>query len=236
MRKIILDTETTGINPKLGHRIIEVGCVEIINREITGNNYHQYLNPMRTIEYEAIKVHGLTNDFLNDKPVFADIAKDLYNYLSGAELIIHNAVFDMGFLNNEFSLLDNSSEYKLSEVCSVTDTLKLARAKHPAQHNSLDALCKRYGIDNSSRQLHGALLDAQLLCEVYLLMTGGQSSLFKKETTNFVNQADALKKASKVNNIPSLKVIQPTAQELIEHNKKLKEIEQQSGLCFWQES
>jgi DNA polymerase-3 subunit epsilon len=227
MRKIILDTETTGINPKLGHRIIEVGCVEIINREPTGNNYHQYLNPMRNIEHEAIKVHGLTNEFLNDKPLFADIAKDLYNYLSGAELIIHNAAFDMGFLNHEFSLLGNSSESQLSEVCSVTDTLKLARAKHPAQHNSLDALCKRYGIDNSSRELHGALLDAQLLCEVYLLMTGGQSSLFKKETTTLGNQISELNNTPKINNRKRLKVIKPTSEELIAHNKKMKEIQQQ---------
>jgi DNA polymerase-3 subunit epsilon len=233
MRKIILDTETTGINPKSGHRIIEVGCVEIINREPTGNNYHQYLNPMRNIDYEAIKVHGLTNEFLNDKPLFADIAKDLYNYLSGAELIIHNAAFDMGFLNHEFSLLENSSDYQLSKVCSVTDTLKLARTKHPGQHNSLDALCKRYGIDNSSRELHGALLDAQLLCEVYLLITGGQSSLFKKETTTLGNQISELNNTPKINNRKNLKVIKPSSEELIEHNKKIKEIEQQSELCFW---
>jgi DNA polymerase-3 subunit epsilon len=228
MRKIILDTETTGINPKLGHKIIEVGCVEIINREPTGNNYHQYLNPMRDIELEAIKVHGLTNEFLNDKPVFAYIAKDLYNYLSGAELIIHNAAFDMGFLNHEFSLLKNSSEYQLSEVCSVTDTLKLARAKHPAQHNSLDALCKRYGIDNSSRELHGALLDAQLLSEVYLLMTGGQSSLFKKETATLDNQVSEINNTPKINNRKRLKVIYANSEELIKHNEKMKEIEQQS--------
>ena len=228
MRKIILDTETTGINPKLGHKIIEVGCVEIINREPTGNNYHQYLNPMRDIELEAIKVHGLTNEFLNDKPVFAYIAKDLYNYLSGAELIIHNAAFDMGFLNHEFSLLKNSSEYQLSEVCSVTDTLKLARAKHPAQHNSLDALCKRYGIDNSSRELHGALLDAQLLSEVYLLMTGGQSSLFKKETATLDSQVSEINNTPKINNRKRLKVIYANSEELIKHNEKMKEIEQQS--------
>lgn len=233
MRRIILDTETTGINPKLGHRVIEIGCIEMINREVTGNNYHQYLNPMRAVEPEAVKVHGLTNEFLDDKPVFADMAKDLYNYLAGAELIIHNAPFDMGFLNYEFNLLPNSSEYSLAEVCSVTDTLKLARAKHPGQHNSLDALCKRYAVDNSSREFHGALLDAQLLAEVYLLMTGGQSSLFNKETNNSSIQPHKQQNVTAQNNVKNLRVIKATAQELEEHEKKIQEINKQSGLCFW---
>lgn len=178
MRQIVLDTETTGIDPKKGHRIIEIGCVELMNRRLTGNNYHQYINPQREIEAEAIAIHGITNEFLIDKPVFDSIAESFYQYIHGAELIIHNAAFDVGFINHEFQHLKNSAEMgQVSDYCQVIDTLMLARKKHRGQRNSLDALCRRYDIDNSHRELHGALLDAEILADVYLAMTGGQISL-----------------------------------------------------------
>lgn len=181
-RQIVLDTETTGLEPKQGHRIIEIGCLELKNRRPTGNNFWHYLNPDREIEAGAIEVHGITNEFLADKQRFADIADKLHDYLRGAELIIHNAAFDVGFIDAEFAKLDGASgpdgKYPpLAEICEITDTVAMARKKHPGQRASLDALCKRYEVDNSSRELHGALLDAQLLADVYLLMTGGQSGL-----------------------------------------------------------
>lgn len=176
MRQIVLDTETTGLEVNLGHRIIEVGCVELVNRRETGNHWHHYFNPEREIDAGAYEVHGISNEFLQDKPRFADLAEEFYEYVRGAELIIHNAAFDIGFLNHEFNLLAIPCA-PLEEVCSVLDTLALARQKHPGQKNNLDALCKRYEIDNSQRSLHGALLDARILADVYLAMTGGQTSL-----------------------------------------------------------
>jgi len=177
MRQIILDTETTGLSPKAGHRIIEIGCIEMINRRFTRNNLHLYINPEREIDAGAMSVHGISNEFLSDKPVFKAIIEELIAYIDGAELVIHNAPFDVNFLNHEFSLANK--KYKaIRDYCSVFDTLPFARKKHPGQQNSLDALCKRYGVDNSTRDLHGGLLDARLLGEVYLLMTGGQNSLF----------------------------------------------------------
>lgn len=171
-RQIILDTETTGLDP-LNHRIIEIGCIELENRRFTGSSFHRYLNPERVIDAGAFAVHGLSSEFLADKPLFKDIAEELLVYLQGAELIIHNAPFDVGFLEREFVFL-NKGFGKLTDYCDVLDTLPLARRLHPSQRNSLDALCKRYNVDNSQRQLHGALKDAQLLGEVYLRMTGGQ--------------------------------------------------------------
>jgi DNA polymerase III subunit epsilon len=176
MRQIVLDTETTGLEVSQGHRIIEIGCVEMVNRRVTGNHWHFYFNPDREVDAGAFEVHGISNEFLRDKPRFAELAEDFCSYVDGAELVIHNAAFDMGFLNHELSLLDTPSA-PLEERCSVLDTLMLARRKHPGQKNNLDALCKRYDIDNSQRSLHGALLDARILADVYLVMSGGQTSL-----------------------------------------------------------
>lgn len=176
MRQIVLDTETTGLEISLGHRIIEIGCVELVNRRVTGNHWHYYVNPDREIDSGAFEVHGISSDFLQDKHRFAELAKDFVNYVAGAELVIHNAAFDVGFLDNELALLDPPLA-PLKENCSILDTLQLARQKHPGQKNNLDALCKRYDIDNSNRSLHGALLDARILADVYLAMTGGQTSL-----------------------------------------------------------
>lgn len=175
MRQIVLDTETTGINPKLGNRIIEIGCVELVNRMLTGNNFHVYINPERDSEEGALNVHGLTTEFLSDKPKFAQIVDDLREYIQGAEVIIHNAPFDLGFLNHEFQLLGlpDFSTY----IHGVIDTLVHAKELHPGKRNSLDALCDRYGISNAHRKLHGALLDSELLADVYLAMTRGQNSL-----------------------------------------------------------
>lgn len=175
VRQIILDTETTGIDPESGHNIIEIGCVEMVRRKLTGNTWHHYIKPDRDVEAEAIEVHGITNEFLQDKPKFAELAQAFLEFVRGAELIIHNAAFDIGFLNTE--LARNGIGERVDEICTVTDTLLLARKKHPGQRNSLDALCRRYGIDNSHRELHGALLDSEILADVYLILTGGQTSL-----------------------------------------------------------
>ena len=172
MRQIVLDTETTGLEPAQGHRIIEIGCVEIIDRRLTGNHYHQYLQPDREIDEGAIEVHGISNEFLQDKPRFADVVDDFMDFVRGAELVIHNAPFDVGFLNHELKLLDGSNE-TIEKICTVLDTLALARKMHPGQKNNLDALCRRYEVNNAHRELHGALLDAEILADVYLLMTGG---------------------------------------------------------------
>ncbi|MGD1983710.1 MAG: DNA polymerase III subunit epsilon [Chromatiaceae bacterium] len=175
MRQIVLDTETTGLEPEQGHRIIEIGCVEMLERRLTGNNFHVYLQPDREIDAAAIEVHGITNEFLADKPRFADIAEDLMGYLAGAELIIHNAPFDVGFLDAELGRLQD--QRAVADACEVLDTLVMARKRHPGQRNSLDALCGRYDVDNSRRDKHGALLDAEILADVYLAMTGGQRTL-----------------------------------------------------------
>lgn len=176
MRQIVLDTETTGLEVSLGHRIIEIGCIELVNRRVTGNHWHYYVNPEREIDSGAFEVHGISSDFLQDKPRFEELAQDFMDYVAGAELVIHNAAFDVGFLDNELSLLEPPAA-PLQESCTILDTLLLARQKHPGQKNNLDALCKRYDIDNSKRSLHGALLDARILADVYLAMTGGQTSL-----------------------------------------------------------
>lgn len=173
MRQIVLDTETTGIGE--GHKIIEIGCVELVNRKLTGNHYHQYINPQRLVDPEAMEVHGITDEFLEDKPLFSQVADDFISFIKGAQLVIHNASFDVGFMDREFAALRGYP--KTDEICTVLDTLTLARQMHPGQRNSLDALCRRYGIDNSHRELHGALLDSEILADVYLLMTGGQTDL-----------------------------------------------------------
>jgi len=176
MRQIVLDTETTGLEVSQGHRIIEIGCVELLNRRVTGNHWHHYINPDREVDSGAFEVHGIDNAFLQDKPRFDELAAEFLDYIADAELVIHNAPFDIGFLERELSLLQEPTS-PLQDRCGVLDTLVLARQKHPGQKNNLDALCKRYEIDNSQRSLHGALLDARILADVYLAMTGGQSSL-----------------------------------------------------------
>ncbi|MDF0731536.1 DNA polymerase III subunit epsilon [Pseudomonas entomophila] len=176
-RLIVLDTETTGMPVSEGHRIIEIGCVEVIGRRLTGRNFHVYLQPDRESDEGAIGVHGITDAFLVGKPRFGDVAEEFFEYIQGAQLVIHNAAFDVGFINNEFALLGQHDRADISQHCTILDTLMMARARHPGQRNSLDALCKRYGIDNSGRDLHGALLDSELLADVYLAMTGGQTSL-----------------------------------------------------------
>jgi DNA polymerase-3 subunit epsilon len=176
LRQIVLDTETTGLEVSQGHRIIEIGCIELVNRRVTGNHWHYYVNPDREIDSGAFEVHGISTDFLQDMQRFAELADDFLSYVAGAELVIHNAAFDIGFLDNELALLEPPAS-PLQECCTVLDTLQLARQKHPGQKNNLDALCKRYDIDNSHRSLHGALLDARILADVYLAMTGGQTSL-----------------------------------------------------------
>lgn len=176
MRQIVLDTETTGLEPADGHRVIELGCFELSHRRPTGRTFHEYLNPERPVDAEAVEVHGLDDAFLADKPRFAEVAQAFFEFIAGAELIIHNAPFDVGFLNHELSLLGEAWG-RIEDHCGVTDTLALAREMHPGQRNSLDALCRRYGVDNSGRTLHGALLDAEILAEVYLAMTGGQTRL-----------------------------------------------------------
>jgi len=217
MRQIVLDTETTGLEPSQGHRIIEIGCVELINRKLTGNNYHQYLQPDREIDEAAIEVHGITNEFLQDKPRFADVAQDFIEYVRGAELIIHNAPFDVGFLNHEFALVNGGSKIvTIESLCKITDTLKMARTMHPGQKNNLDALCSRYEVDNTQRTLHGALLDSEILADVYMAMTGGQTGLFEDRTgAGDIGAQSAMKRIDSER--PPLPVLQPDAEELAAH-------------------
>lgn len=231
LRQIVLDTETTGLNPQEGHRIIEIGCVELLNRRLTGRHFHVYINPEREIDAGAVEVHGITNEFLVDKPVFASIAEDFIDFIREAELIIHNAPFDVGFLNHEFGLL-NDGTGMIESYSSVFDTLMFARKKHPGQRNSLDALCKRYGIDNSHRDLHGALLDAEILADVYLLMTGGQASLLDEEAPPEVAGGESIV-VRLSSDRPSLKVIYCNAEEDAEHQNRLAAIEKAGGVCLW---
>lgn len=220
MRQIVLDTETTGIEPKEGHRIIEIGCVEVINRRLTGNHFHVYINPKREIEQEAIEVHGITNEFLADKPVFADVVDEFIEFIRGGQLVIHNAPFDVGFMDHEFAMHGPTASVKTREICTVLDTLVLAREMHPGQKNNLDALCKRYGIDNSHRELHGALLDAEILADVYLMMTGGQTDLnLSGNSQANTGGVEVIRRIPR--NGKKLKVIQATADELSLHEARL---------------
>lgn len=232
MRQIVLDTETTGLEPQQGHRIIEIGCVELEGRRLTGRHYHQYINPRREVEEGAMEVHGITNEFLQDKPEFAAIADDFWAFIEGAQLIIHNAPFDVGFINHEFALLNRPL---LETGCSVLDTLAMARQKHPGQKNNLDALCKRYAVDNSQRDLHGALLDAEILADVYLLMTGGQTVLelsTERAGTAGESKIDRSQGRISANRAP-LRVIRATSLELKAHHAKLSAINNGSGQCLW---
>ena len=215
-RQIVLDTETTGLEPSQGHRIIEIGCVEMINRRLTGNNYHQFLQPDRDIDEGAQAVHGISNEFLADKPRFPDVVKDFIEYLDGAELIIHNAPFDVGFIDHEFKL--TGAEYgKVATYCTVIDTLVMARKMRPGKKNNLDVLCKEYEVNNAHRELHGALLDAELLSEVYLRMTGGQSalSLESEEVSDAANGEMVTKKLS--TDRKPIRIIQASDEELAAH-------------------
>jgi DNA polymerase-3 subunit epsilon len=223
MRQIVLDTETTGLEPSDGHRIIEIGCVELVNRGITGNTYHQYVQPDREIDAGAMEVHGISNEFLADKPRFADIAGEFLEFIRGAELIIHNAPFDVGFINHEFALLENGAG-RVTDHCSVVDTLAMARRQHPGQRNNLDALCKRYEIDNSQRELHGALLDAEILADVYLVMTGGQASLsLDSRSDAHGEQGQAIRRLPA--DRPRLRVIDASEEEQRAHLTRLDAIE-----------
>jgi DNA polymerase III subunit epsilon len=227
IRQIVLDTETTGLNPRSGDRVIEIGCVELINRTLTGNTFHRYINPERDSEEGALAVHGLTTEFLRDKPKFAQIVDELRDYIQGAEIIIHNAPFDLGFLNAEFARLELASFN--SHVGKVIDTLVQAKEMHPGKRNSLDALCDRYGISNSHRKLHGALLDAELLADVYLAMTRGQNSLSM--------ELEVVDERTQINDslpLPELIFLAADEQEMAAHESVLNGLDKEvRGTCLW---
>lgn len=237
LRQIALDTETTGLEPSKGHKIIEIGCIEMIDRRLTGNNFHVYINPEREIDAGAQRVHGLSNAFLADKPVFADIITKFKEYIDGAQLIIHNAAFDIGFLNHEFKLFDKRL-HAISRYCSIVDTLDMARKRHPGQKNSLDALCKRYDVDNSHRDLHGALVDADLLARVYLAMTGGQTEMFGEAEKNNNFQAEQLavqRENQLVENKRQFTVIKPSSLEQALHEQRILDIAKKAkGVNLWE--
>jgi DNA polymerase III subunit epsilon len=229
MRQVVLDTETTGLEPLQGHRIIEIGCVEIVNRRVTDLRFHRYVNPERDIDAGAVEVHGMTREDLAEKPLFSEVAPDFIEFVRGAELIIHNAPFDVGFIDAEFAIL-GAAWGRTEDYCSVFDTLKLAREMHPGQRNSLDALCRRYEIDHTHRELHGALLDAELLAEVYLVMTGGQGAL-ELDTAGSAHRQAAFQSdtSSRV-----LEVVAPSREEQELHRRQLDLIEGASkGRCVW---
>lgn len=236
MRQIVLDTETTGLETSQGHRIIEIGAVELVQRRRTGRTFHQYIQPDREVDQGAVEVHGITDEFLRDKPRFADVAEDLIAFLRDGELVIHNAPFDVGFLDHEFGLLADC-EHRTSDLCGVIDTLVMARSMHPGQRNSLDALCRRYQIDNSSREYHGALLDAEILCDVYLAMTGGQAALSLDH-----NDPDATGSGRRTaprripDQRPPLNVIRPNTAEQEAHEVWLQRLDKAvDGPCLWRQ-
>ena len=235
VRQVVLDTETTGMNmtgqPQIGHNIIEIGAVEVINRRLTGRTFHVYIKPPREVDEEAIRVHGITNEFLQDKPVFAEIADDFLAFIKGAELIIHNAPFDVAFMDQEFSYLKNPPP-KTAEMCTVTDSLQLARKMYPGKRNNLDALCDRLGIDNSKRVLHGALLDAEILADVFLMMTGGQIALLVDEENTTAQIGEEVVKMSY--DLSNAVVLNASDEELNAHETFLALIEKKSkGNCIW---
>ncbi|MCL5261527.1 MAG: DNA polymerase III subunit epsilon [Gammaproteobacteria bacterium] len=234
MRQIVLDTETTGLKTEEGHRVIEIGCVELIDRQFTGNTLQYYINPERKVDAEALSVHGITNEFLVNKPIFSEILPDFLHFIGNDELIAHNAEFDIGFLNYEIQRANKTAKL-LSDLVTVIDTLKIARKMFPGQRNSLDALCKRFKIDLSERKLHGALLDAHLLARVYLCLTGGQTTLFAVEESEAVaEQSKSVKKIrSKKRN---LLIVNSSAEELSLHAKRLAEIKKLSGKCLWEDN
>jgi|TARA_B110001454_G_scaffold5294_1_gene4931 DNA polymerase III subunit epsilon len=231
MRQVVLDTETTGIGAEKGHRIIEIGCVELVDRKLTGRHYHQYVNPQRPSDEEAVAVHGITDEFLADKPLFEQVAQSFYDFIDGAELVIHNAPFDVGFMDMEFRRVGMP---QTSSFCSILDTLVLARDMHPGQRNSLDALCRRYGIDNSHRELHGALLDAEILSDVYLMMTGGQTDLMflAGNDDEDISPEETLRRLGQVDG-SSLKVVRATADEIAAHDGILDILDKKSDGAIW---
>jgi DNA polymerase-3 subunit epsilon len=232
MRYVVLDTETTGMPVTDGHRIIEIGCVEMEGRRLTGRHFHVYLQPERDIDEGAIAVHGITDEFLKDKPRFRDVADEFHEFIRGAELIIHNAAFDIGFINNEFALLAQTERSDVNDYCTVLDTLAMARERHPGQRNSLDALCKRYGVDNSGRDLHGALLDAEILADVYLTMTGGQTNLSLAGEIGDGN-GSGRQQASPIRRLPAERqptpVIKASPADLEAHAERMALIEKAAG-------
>lgn len=225
MRQVVLDTETTGLDPKQGHKIIEIGALELVDRQPSGRQFHVYINPERGIEAAALEVHGISEDFLRDKPVFADVVDDLLAFVDGAELVIHNAPFDIGFIDNELALIGHEPA-SITSVASVLDTLELAKDLHPGQRNNLDALCKRYDVDNTSRTLHGALLDSEILADVYLAMTGGQTDLglsLESSSTAVDDDSDLPVEH------PLLIILKASEEELTLHQARVADIDEQSG-------
>lgn len=234
MRQIILDTETTGLLTKDGHRIVEIGCIELVNRKFTGKRYHQYINPERDMDAGAVAVHGITQEFLQTKPVFSEIMQEFMDFITDAELIIHNAPFDVGFINYELSLAKKNWQ-PVTSYCRIIDTLVMARQMHVGQRNSLDALCKRYSVDNTQRDLHGALIDAHLLAQVYLAMTGGQSSLFgDAQSTETGRQEEAVEIQMRALKPRNLIVVFATSDEMELHEQKLQKMSEK-GKCIWLE-
>ena len=233
IRQVVLDTETTGMNKDgnvcLGHRIIEIGCVEVINRRLTGRHYHVYVKPDREVDPEAVTVHGITDQFLQDKPAFSEIADEFIDFIKGAELVIHNAPFDVAFMDQEFRFLNKKTQ-PTEEIATVTDTLVMAKQMFPGKRNNLDALCDRYGIDNKHRVLHGALLDAEILADVYLFMTGGQAKLNLSSTSS--NESTTGRRARQ--SLSPLTVIHATEEENQAHQKRL-DIVEKSGSCLWRQ-
>ena len=238
MRQVVLDTETTGLEVERGHRILEIGAVEIIDRKYTGNHFHEYINPQRAIDSGALEVHGLTVEFLADKPVFQQISEKFLDFVGGAELVIHNAPFDISFLNKELSRCEESNlgnwnksggALILEDICGVVDSLAMARDLHPGQKNSLDALCRRYEVDNSGRTLHGALLDAEILAEVFLLMTGGQTQLFKINEAGSEPRKSDDKGLGVALDASALRKCEISEEEWRAHQKLLEIIEATSG-------
>lgn len=231
-RQIVLDTETTGLNAKSGDRIIEIGCVELIDRKLTGNHYHVYINPQRDVPEDAIAVHGITNEFLADKPLYRDIADEFLEYIRGAELVIHNAAFDVGFIEHEYLLL-TGKPWKILDHCTVLDTLAMARNKYPGQRATLDALCKRLGVDNSARELHGALLDSEILADVYLAMTGGQTSLVLSDDDGENAQSGGVRAFKRVSGFDGLSVLAASEQEIEGHEYCLDLVDKKSDGAIW---
>ncbi|MFK7956748.1 MAG: DNA polymerase III subunit epsilon [Lysobacterales bacterium] len=231
MRQVVLDTETTGLEPSQGHRVIEIGAVELVDRRLSGRQFHEYLNPQRKVDAGALEVHGLSDEFLADKPLFAAVSDTFMQFIDGAELVIHNAPFDVGFLDHELNLLDQSGR-KVTDVSRVLDTLELARSMHPGMRNSLDALCRRYDVDNSRRELHGALLDASILAEVYLCMTGGQTSLSLELAASSQESTAATRSLGQR---PPMRVLSATVDEVSAHQQRLAQVADAcDGVAVWQ--
>jgi DNA polymerase III subunit epsilon len=237
MRQVVVDTETTGLEVAQGHRIIEIGAVEIVDRKLTGRHFHRYIDPERDIDDGAFEVHGISREFLADKPRFAEVAEEFLAFVRGAELVIHNAPFDVAFIDAELGRVSGQTR-RIDEVCGITDSLALARHKHPGQKNSLDALCRRYQVDNSARELHGALLDAEILADVYLAMTGGQTTLFGAAQGSAGDRDAAFAAATRLPaDRPALRVLRAGIEELAEHDRLLDLVDARaSGGSLWRRS